>query len=131
MTEPQKFYLGYLDKEVIIVSRFTHKKHDNEQEYVVVSDGDWFHVTSEVNLKPIEETRWYKRKKQLESQIQDLEKQKEAKIKEIKNKALKKIVMNMKLNSVFADAKDKKLTQIGLAIAEKLEEMIEDIKLDS
>jgi hypothetical protein len=123
--EPQKYYLGHLDKEVIIVSRFKHESMGEENEYVVVFDGSWFHVTNEVSLKPLEETRWEKRKKQLQAEINNLELKKKDTIKRIKSEAVESLANRMKLNAVFATGADKKLTQVGVLMAQELEKIIE------
>lgn len=71
------------------------------------------------SLCPEKETRAYK----LRQEIEDLTKQRDEKIKEVKKKAVESLATRIKFNSVFGEGRGAG-SQIGLKIAEEIEKLI-------
>ena len=115
--ETQRYLLR--GNEVVIVSRFNF----NDREYIVVSDDDWFKICEQSDLLSLESSYSYKRKKVIENEIIELEKNKESKLVEIKKKAVDDLVLRIKLNSVFGEDAGNYST-FGLIIAEELKKLI-------
>lgn len=124
--KPQKYYIEYEEKEVIVI----HEFKDMGDDFVVVATGDGRKVYRKGDLKRWEDTRWFRRKEQFNKEIARLEENKKKIIEKLKKEAVDGLVARMKINSVFATGKDIKMTQIGLVIAAELEKIIEtkDIK---
>lgn len=117
---PQKYYFGYENEEVEILTEFVDKEY--KRKWCVVTNGDRIFTTTKSELRKLEETTHYKRKKQLEKEIEDLKNKKE----EIKNKIVKEAVeslaFRMKFNSLFAN--DGKETMVGCAVAKELKKLL-------
>ncbi len=110
----------YLDsgREVIIVNEFKYKDEDFCVYYVNNSWGD-LEVIQTVKLRNEEETYIFVQRAELER----LKKEQAVEVKKIQDKAIKGLVMRMKLNSAFGDNKGD-ITAWALTIAGKLEELI-------
>jgi len=124
----KKYYYKWHDeKEVEIVKAFK----DGESEWLVVTDGDYFNVVRKEDLKDVKQTRHYIKKKELEKEIETLEKKKDKLIKKIRKEAVNSLIFRMKFNLIFSEVDNaNELSKIGLLIVKELKKIIKDKKTE-
>ncbi len=114
-------YLDWNEKPFEVVSEFAYKEYEL---YVLHEEGDYnnsFRVVSKSNCMNKEDTKIYKKKKEIE----ELVVKKQEKIQEIQDEAIKSLSSRIRINIAFGSSVDTN-NLISLKIVEELEKIIKD-----
>ena len=123
MKTKTKYYLGYYENEEATI---VHIFKMNGVVWCVVDTEDCYKVCKKADLITYKQTKHYKRKQELKKEIEELEKEKDKKVKEIQDEAIKSLVTRVKLNVAFGNFSDDTSTLITLKIIEELKKLIKE-----
>lgn len=121
----KKLYAHY-NEQVIIIHRF----QKNGVKYAIISPAEYggeLKVTNIDSLTEWEKSYSYLKEQERKERIEAVKKEEEQYVQLLGKKALKDLQSRMRINIVFGEH-DNKTSQVGLALIEKLKEIIDSYK---